>query len=61
MGKEKGQGRTCRCHEILVGFACKDGQEVEDVEEEVLIGSWHAGDQVSVSGDDVVTVEGMFC
>lgn len=60
-GEEKGQGRTGGCHEVLVGFAGKDGQEVENIEEEVLIGSWHARDQVPVSGDDVVMIERLPC
>jgi len=47
-----------RCHKILFRFASKNGQEVENIKEEILVRSGHTGNQVPVCGNDPVMVEG---
>jgi hypothetical protein len=47
---------TLRSHQILVCFAGKDGEEIEDVEKKILVCVWHRMDKFLVRRDDHVLI-----
>ena len=53
--------RTLCGHQVFVGFARKDGEEVEDVEKEVLVGMRHRMDEPLVCRDDRLLIVRLFC
>lgn len=48
-------------HKVFVGFARKDGEEVEDVEKEVLVCVCHRVDEPLVCRDDRLLVVRLSC
>lgn len=50
------QGLTGGVHAVTVGTAGEHGEEVEDVEEEVLVCAGHRGDEVFIGCDDFFVV-----
>ena len=47
---------TLRSHQVLLCFAGKDGEEIEDVEKKILICMWHRMDEFLVRRDDHVLI-----
>jgi hypothetical protein len=43
-------------HQVLLCFAGKDGEEIEDVEKKILICMWHRMNEFLVRGDDHVLI-----
>ena len=60
-GRRGGETRTLCGHQVFVGFARKDGEEVEDVEKEVLVGMRHRMDEPLVCRDDRLLIVRLFC
>lgn len=48
-------------HQVFVGFARKDAEEVEDVEKEVLVCVCHRVDEPLVCRDDRLLIVRLFC
>lgn len=55
-----GMVRTGGSHEILIALSCEDGQQVEDVKEEVLVGFWHFANEGFVCSDCIVLIKRLF-
>ena len=53
--------RTLCGHQVFIGFARKDGEEVEDVEKEVLVCVRHRMDESLVCRDDRLLIVRLFC
>jgi hypothetical protein len=53
--------RTLCSHQVFVGFARKDAEEVEDVEKEVLVCVCHRVDEPLVCRDDRLLIVRLFC
>ena len=47
---------TLRSHQVLVCFAGKDGEEIEDIEEKISICAWHRMDEFLVRRDNHVLI-----
>ena len=57
----RGNGKLTLCgHQVFVGFASKDGEEVEDVEKEILVGVRHRMDESLVCRDGRLLVVRLF-
>ena len=52
---------TLRSHQVLICFAGKDGEEIEDVEKKILTCVWHRMDKFLVRRDDHVLIVRRFC
>jgi hypothetical protein len=52
---------TLCSHQVLVCFAGKYGEEIEDVKKKILICVWHRMDEFLVRRDDLVLVVWRFC
>ena len=51
---------TLRSHQVLVCFAGKDGEEIEDVEKKILICVWHRMNEFLVRCDDHLLIVWLF-
>ena len=47
-------------HQVFVGFASKDGEEVEDVEKEILVRVGHRVNEPLVCRDDCFLIDRLF-
>ncbi len=47
-------------HQVFIGFAGKDGEEVEDVEKEILVCVGHRVDEPLVRCDDRLLIVRLF-
>jgi hypothetical protein len=54
--KRRDKMGTLRSHQVLVCFAGKDGEEIEDIEEKISICAWHRMDESLVRRDNHVLI-----